>query len=123
MRYKRTHITVKTTNRKKYSPELYEKMPYTSRIGNNTENLYIRREEMIASIIEYLVRNPYRPIVLKNELPEKEKAIRKTLEGLVKDRHAALEKQDLLLRLGGSRKRHRCIKRVKRFLKKMDKKK
>ena len=122
MRHKKTTIVVKPTNRKKYSPELYENMPYTSKIGKNTESLYIRREEMIASIAEHIVRNPYKIIVLKNELPEKEKAIRKTLENLVKNRQAALEKQNLLLRLY-SEKGHRCRRRVKRFLKKMDKEK
>jgi len=119
MRYKKTIIVVKPTNRKKYSPELYEKMPYTSRIGNNTEDLYIRREEMIASIAEHLVRNPYRIIVLKNELPEKEKAIRKTLEGLVKNHHAALEKQALILKLGSGGK-HRCLRKARRILRKAE---
>ena len=114
MRYKKTIITVKPTDKKKY-PKLYNGMPYASSIGNNREWTYKRREEVIENIAQYLVHNPYRIIVLKNKLPEKEKALRKTLDGLVRDHNTALEKQDLILRLGSGGK-HRCLRRARKAL-------
>jgi hypothetical protein len=117
MRYKRIHIIVKPTDKKKY-PKLYNDMPYASRVGNNTEWTYKRREEVIENIAQYLVHNPYKFIVLKNKLPEKEKALGKTLDSLVKDHNTALEKQDLILKLGVGGK-HRCLRRAKKFLREM----
>lgn len=120
MRIKKTTITVKPTDKKKF-PKLYNSMPYTSRIGNNTEWTYRRREEVVENIAQYLVHNPYKIIVLKNKLPEKEKALGKTLDSLVKDYNTALEKQDLILKLGMGGK-HRCLRRARKALREADEK-
>ena len=118
MRYKKTHIIVKETNPKK-NPNLHNNLPYASRIGGGREWLY-KEEELLTSIAEYLVHNPYNFIVLRNKIPEKEKTLRKTLDALVDEHNLALEKHDLILKLGDGKKPSR-LKKAKRILREMGK--
>ena len=110
----------KRTNPKK-NPNLYNNSPYASRIGHGREWLY-KEEELLTNIAEYLVHAPYNFVVLKNKIPEeeKEKALRKTLSDLVKSHNAALEKQNLILRLGDGNKPSR-LRRAKKILKEVAK--
>ena len=114
MRHKRTHITVKRSNPKTY-PNLHTNLPYSSKIKDK-EWLYKREEEVVISIAEYLVNNPYSLIVLRNKIPEKEKALRVTLDTLVEKHNSILEKYDLTLKLGKGVKFFRLI-RARKILK------
>ena len=89
MRYKRTHITVKRSDPKTY-PNLHTNLPYSSKIKDK-EWLYKKKEEVVTSIAEYLVHNPYNLIVFRNKLPEEEKALKGTLDTLVKTHNLSLK--------------------------------
>lgn len=120
MRMHKATIIVKRTNPKN-NPNSYNNLPYTSKIGRGREWLY-KEEEVLTNIAEYLLRNPYNFIVLKNKIPEeeKERALTKTLGDLVKIHNTAVEKQGLILKLGDGIKYFR-LRRAKKILKKVAK--
>ncbi len=89
MRYKRTTIIVKRTDSKKYS-NLHTNWPYSCKIKD--KEWPDNKEDILIRITEYLLDNPYRRVVFKNNIPE-EKAFGKTLDDLV-------DKHNLILKLG-----------------------
>ncbi len=101
MRYKRTHITAKSSDPRKY-PNLHTNLPYSSKIKDK-EWLYKKKEEVVINIAEYLLHNPKNLIVFKNKLPEEEKALKGTLDTLV-------ETHNLSLKLGKGIKFFRLIR-------------
>jgi len=63
------------------------------------------------------VHNPCNFIVLRNKIPEKEKALRKSLDTLIKEHNLSLEKHDLILKLGVGGRHHR-LRKARKILKK-----
>jgi hypothetical protein len=89
MRYKRTVFLGETDKEKYYN--LYRSMPYFCKISRGGTVWLYKKGELLAIVAEYLEGHKEYYIILKNNLPKKEKILRKNLDFMVETHNFSLK--------------------------------